>query len=173
MSDTKIIRDGVIVADDWVLLPTDYDAAFPNGKLIVPRDIFVSRQAELTARAECAGVWMEGHDDLTLISNLIEKLPLIAIHFPKFTDGRGYSTAVLLRTRYGFKGELRATGEVLRDQLFYLRRVGFNAFAVRADKDIVDALKALTDFSDGYQASTDQPVPLFRRRATLASGGAA
>lgn len=173
MSDTKIIRDGVIVADDWVLLPTGYDAAFPSGKLIVPLNIFVSRQAELTARTECTGVWMEGHDDLTPISNLIEGLPLIAIHFPKFTDGRGYSTAVLLRTRYSFKGELRATGEVLRDQLFYLRRVGFNAFAVRADKDIVDALKALTDFSESYQASTDQPVPLFRRRATHAPGSAA
>ena len=173
MSDTKIIRDGAIVADDWFLLPTDYDAVFPSGKLIVPLNIFVSRQAELTVRAESVGVWMEGHDDLAPILNSIEKLPLIAINFPKFTDGRGYSTAALLRTRYGFKGELRAIGDVLRDQLFYMKRVGFNAFAVRADKDIADALNALRDFSENYQASTDQPVPLFRRRALDASGSAA
>ncbi len=172
MSDTKIIRDGAIVVDDWALLPTDYAAALPDGKLIVPLNIFASRQAELAMRAESVGVWMEGHDNLAPILNSIEKLPLIAINFPKFTDGRGYSTAALLRTRYGFTGELRAIGDVLRDQLFYMKRVGFNAFAVRADKDIADALNALRDFSENYQASTDQPVPLFRRRALDASGSA-
>ena len=77
------------------------------------------------------------------------------------------SIAALLRSRYGFKGELRAIGDVLRDQLFYLQRVGFSAFALRADKDIHDALNALSDFSETYQGAIDQALPLFRRRPTM------
>lgn len=90
---------------------------------------------------------------------------VIALNFPAFTDGRHCSSAYLLRNRYGYKGELRAIGDVLRDQLFSYQRVGFDAFALRADKDPVDALKAFEEFSEVYQASTDQPLPLFRRRA--------
>jgi len=89
---------------------------------------------------------------------------MIAIEFAKHSDGRGYSLARLLRERHRYHGELRAVGEVLKDQLFYLSRCGFNAFAVRADRDIEDALRSLDDFSEGYQASVERPVPLFRRR---------
>ena len=169
MSSLKIIRDGAIINDDWTLVAVDHDAALPNGKLIVPLKVWLLRKIELLARAEPIGVWLDGHDDVSTLADSVDQLSLIAINFPKFADGRGYSAAALLRTRYGFKGELRAIGDVLRDQLFYMQRVGFNAFAVRADKDIVDALKALTDFSETYQASTDQPVPLFRRRTHPAS----
>ena len=98
---------------------------------------------------------------------MIGSLSVVGVNFPKFTDGRGYSIATLLRSRYGFKGELRAIGDVLRDQLFYMRRVGFNAFAVRSDKDIQDAAQALTDFSETYQGAIDQALPLFRRRPTM------
>ena len=87
--------------------------------------------------------------------------------FPKVADGRGYSTARLLRARHGFRGELRAIGEVLRDQLPLMERCGFDAYALRADQDANDALLAFNDFSEAYQASVTQPVPLFRRR-TLA-----
>jgi uncharacterized protein (DUF934 family) len=86
------------------------------------------------------------------------------VHFPTFTDGRGYSTARLLRERYGYRGELRAVGDVLRDQLFYLSRVGFDAFALRQDQDAEGALASLADFSESYQASVERPQPLFRRR---------
>jgi uncharacterized protein (DUF934 family) len=85
------------------------------------------------------------------------------VDFPKFTDGRGYSIAYNLRARLGYTGELRAIGDVLRDQLFYMQRVGFDAFAVRADKNIHDAVKGLTDFSEKYQTSWDEKNPLFRR----------
>ncbi|MEK1939121.1 MAG: DUF934 domain-containing protein, partial [Pseudomonas sp.] len=74
-------------------------------------------------------------------------------------------TAYMLRTRYGYKGEVRAIGDVLRDQLWALQRVGFDAFALREDKDPEDALKAFSEFNEVYQASADQPQPLFRRRA--------
>ncbi len=173
MSDFKIIRDGELVDDDWTLVPTDGDVP-ATGKIIVPLKLWLSARLlpsdslnVLTARQEPVGVWLDGSDDVSVLADSIATIPLIAINFPKFTDGRGYSAAALLRTRYSFKGELRAIGDVLRDQLFYMRRVGFNEFAVRADKDIADALNALRDFSETYQASTIDPIPLFRRRTAL------
>lgn len=89
---------------------------------------------------------------------------MIAVNFPAFTDGRGFSSARLLRERYGYKGEIRAIGDVLRDQLFFMRRCGFDAYAIRADRSPEDALVSLDDFSEVYQTSVEQPLPLFRRR---------
>jgi phosphoadenosine phosphosulfate reductase len=99
----------------------------------------------------------------------VADLSLIAVDFPAFKDGRGFSTATLLRSRYGFRGDLRAIGDVVLDLLFYLRRVGFSSFHLRADQDRAAAAAALRSFSDVYQASVDQPLPYFRRRS--ASGG--
>ena len=176
MSDVKhIIRDGVIVVDDWTLIPDGGGAdltALPAGKIIVPLKIWLAERAVLVERASMLrtsiGVSIDGATDPAPLVDSIGQLALIAVNFPKFTDGRGYSTGALLRSRYGFKGELRAIGDVLRDQLFYMHRAGFNAFAVRADKDIHDALSALSDFSETYQGAVDQPLPLFKRRASRA-----
>ena len=88
-----------------------------------------------------------------------DKLALIAVRFPKFTDGRGYSIARVLR-RLGWQGELRAVGDVLRDQLFYMTRCGFDAFALRADQDAQAALTAFSDFSAPYQPAIDDGVRL-------------
>jgi uncharacterized protein (DUF934 family) len=74
-------------------------------------------------------------------------LPVVAIHFPTFTDGRGYSLARLLRQRHGFGGDLRATGDVLRDQIYLLHKCGFSSFALREDQDPEEALAALRDYS--------------------------
>ena len=89
---------------------------------------------------------------------------MIAVNFPAFTDGRGFSSARALRARYGYKGEIRAIGDVLRDQLFFMRRCGFDAYAIRADRSPEDALASLTTSDDFYQTSVEQPLPLFRRR---------
>lgn len=165
-----IIRDREVVADDWQLLPATPDgaaAALPDGKLIVPLNVWLAQTDAFTGRHQPFGVWLDSNQDpadLADGADAVGAFAVIAVNFPKFVDGRGYSIAALLRTRYGFKGELRAIGDVQRDQLFYLQRVGFNAFAVRADKDIHDALGALKDFSVTYQGSVDQPVPLFKRR---------
>jgi uncharacterized protein (DUF934 family) len=164
----RIIRDRRVVEDDWIVIPADADALPASGKLIIPLERWLAQRDTLTARtldAEPLAVWLDSHEDPAALIDDLQRLALIAVNFPRFADGRGYSTAFLLRQRYGFKGELRAIGDVLRDQLFYLQRVGFNAFAVRTGKDIEDALKALDDLSETYQASSDQPVPLFRRRA--------
>ena len=94
----------------------------------------------------------------------LDKLSTVAINFPAFTDGRGFSYARELRER-GYKGELRATGHFIRDQLHYLSRCGFNAFEFDNEPSLADALQSLDDFSEHYQASPEQPNPLFRRRA--------
>jgi uncharacterized protein (DUF934 family) len=87
----------------------------------------------------------------------------VAINFPKFGDGRGYTKARLLRERFAYKGEVRAVGEVLGDQLFYMARCGFDAFALVDGKDTQAALRCLQDFSVTYQAATDEARPLYRR----------
>ena len=170
MSDLRlIIRDGAVVADDWNVVACGDDAnTLPAGKFIVPLQVWLAQRDALTQRIselnQPIGVWLDSHENPAALADSIGRFAVIAVNFPKFADGRGYSIAALLRSRYGFKGELRAIGDVLRDQLFYMQRVGFNAFAVRADKDIHDAVKALKDFSETYQGSYDQPLPLYKRR---------
>jgi uncharacterized protein (DUF934 family) len=161
----RIIRDGTIVADDWTLVPTDASELSVASKLIVPLKLWQAHRKALIARGEPLGIWLDSANDPANIAADVNLFSVIALNFPTFKDGRNSSTAYLLRTRYAYKGELRAIGDVLRDQLFAYKRVGFNAFAVRADRDIDDALKGLNDFSDVYQGSVDQPLPLYRRRS--------
>jgi uncharacterized protein (DUF934 family) len=81
----------------------------------------------------------------------------------RFADGRIFSLGTLLRSRYGFKNELRAVGDVLRDQLFFLKRSGFNSFAMRTDRSAAEAIASLNDFSQPYQGAVDEARPAFRR----------
>jgi uncharacterized protein (DUF934 family) len=156
-----------VVADDWrVLRLLDAEAAetveVPDGKVIVPAAVWLAQRDKLSARPELA-VWLASDQQATIIADDLGKFALIAIDFPKFSDGRGYSIAYNLRKRLGYQGELRAIGDVLRDQLFQMQRCGFDAYATRQDRSIQDALKGLTVFSETYQAAVDQPLPLFRR----------
>jgi len=107
---------------------------------------------------------LEATDDPALVAAALGTARVVAVRFPKFGDGRGYSIGRLLRERYGFKGELRAVGEVARDHLYAMAQCGFDAFELRAGEDASEALSAFGDFSDGYQATAARP-PLFRRRA--------
>jgi uncharacterized protein (DUF934 family) len=107
---------------------------------------------------------LEPGDDLADVAHRLGAALRVEVNFPSLTDGRGYSTARLLRERFGYRGELRAVGDVQRDQLFNLARCGFDAFLLRKDEDAADALAALNDFSEAYQASVERPLPLFRRR---------
>lgn len=115
------------------------------------------------------GVLLGTADDPHLLAGRLGEVSLIAVEFPQFTDGRGYSIARLLRERYGYKGELRAVGEVLRDNLFYLSRCGFDSFALSDQTRLDEAIEALSTFSEAYQASVERPQPLFRRRAAGAT----
>lgn len=167
---SKIIKDRIVVEDHWQVLQLEENdnaesVVIPAGRVIVPLKVWLAH-AELKDRSDL-GVWFASDERWEELQPVLQQNPqqfaLIAVDFPKFTDGRGYSIAYNLRTRLGYNGELRAIGDVLRDQLFYMQRVGFNAFAVRADKNIDDALKGLTDFSEKYQTSWDEKTPLFRR----------
>jgi len=139
-------------------------ATLPAGPLAVPLAWWQAKRESLGARRDPLGVWLEPHDDPASIAGDLACFALIAVRFPKFTDGRGYSIAALLRTRHGYTGELRAIGDVGRDQLFYLKRCGFDSFALPPHRDPEAALASLEDFRDRYQGSVDQPLPLFRRR---------
>ena len=163
-----IIRQRQLAIDNWQLLEATADGAapavLPGGDIIVPLAWWVARREALLARAGRLGVWLNSHEDPALIGNDLQHFALVAVNFPQFTDGRGYSIARLLRERYGWCGELRATGDVFRDMLYYLARCGFDAFALRAGEDPQAALAAFDDFSDAYQTAADRPLPLFRRR---------
>lgn len=109
-------------------------------------------------------VQLAAHEDPAPLAAHAGELDLVAIDFPRFTDGRGYSLAVELR-RAGFAGELRAVGEVLVDQVFLMKRVGFTQFALRADQDRTAAAAALRRYSEAYQGGADEPLPVYRRHA--------
>lgn len=168
MALQKLIRDRRIVDDAWTLLRASDDGALPEvpaeGAVIVPLALWQRDRDALLARHDPVGVLLAPADEPERIAPYLDRFAVVAIDFPKFNDGRGYSLARLLRVRYGYKGELRAVGDVLRDQLFYLHRCGFDAFALRPDRSIEDALKAFDDFSEAYQVSVERPEPLFRRR---------
>lgn len=173
-----LIRRGRIETANWPLLDeqglvdvvqsSEAARVTPSGARI--DGILLAFPLWLARRQSCATIGMEvgalirEEDDLAAVASHLHDLHIAAVNFPRFTQGRGYSIARLLRGRYGYAGELRAIGDILRDQMFYLARVGFDAFELRADQDPDQALNALSDFSEVYQASTDRPLPLFRRR---------
>ena len=162
-----IIKSRQVVADNWQLLKpaADGGVAVPAaGDVIVPLDVWCKQRDALLARTGRLGVWLDSHEDPARIVNDLRHFALVAVNFPQFTDGRGYSIARVLRERFGWRGELRAIGDVLRDQLFYLARCGFDAFDLRADQDARAALAAFESFSEAYQSSVERPQPLFRRR---------
>ena len=173
MPHEAVIRRGSIEPDAWRfvgLAHGELERALPDGPIVVPLATLRERRVELLARLEPLGVWLEPDQDPAEVAPDLHALALVAVRFPKFTDGRGYSVAALLRRRHGYAGELRAFGDLGRDQLFYLARVGFDSVRLAEHHDPEAALAALGDFSVRYQASFDEPLPLFRRREAAAEG---
>ena len=166
-----IIRHAQVVADNWS--PVDSaDGALPEplpgGDLLVPLALWQAHRAELLTHAKKLawklGIRVDSNEDPTAFAADLEHFSLIAIRFPQFGDGRGYSLARLLRERFAYCGELRAVGDVIRDNLYFLSQCGFDAFELNAGTDAETALASLRDFSESYQTSVAQPQPLFRRR---------
>jgi uncharacterized protein (DUF934 family) len=161
----RIIRlvDGrpQLVPDAWTVIE---EAGAWNGEAgaVIPLAAAAAQPQRLAAAAP-VGIWLAPTDEPAQAVPLFGSIALIAVQFPKFSDGRGYSTAALLRSRHGWRGELRAIGDVLRDQLFFLKRVGFDSFALRADRNVEEALASFSDFSDSYQGSVEPTLPAFRR----------
>lgn len=170
-----IIKDKSVVADPWLRLEPGPDGALPQvppaGDVIVPLALWQSQREALLARPGRLGVWLKSDDEPGAIADDLRLFGVVAVDFPKFGDGRGYSTARLLRERYGWKGELRAIGDIFRDQLFYLASCGFNSFVLREGEDPQEALAWFGTFSESYAASVERPLPLFRRRAAAGDAG--
>lgn len=162
----RIIKNDQVIDETWHLLPKDVtlEGLSNSDDLIVPLALWRDHAHALKARDGGLGVWLDSDEEVEEIAEDLQYFQVVALNFPVFTDGRHFSSARLLRERYGYKGEVRAIGDVLRDQLFFMKRCGFDAYVIRPDRDPYDALQSLSDFSEVYQAATDQPLPLFRRR---------
>jgi uncharacterized protein (DUF934 family) len=158
----QIIRNRAIVEDDFVHVADG--AELPaHAKPIVTLARWTQETDVVLANAPVVGVRVPS-DKLPSDIPDLERLALIAIEFPKFSDGRGYSVARMLRQRHAFRGELRAVGWVLRDQLYYMERCGFDAYELRPGKPLESAVQAFAEFSATYQAAVDDPRPIYRRR---------
>jgi uncharacterized protein (DUF934 family) len=159
----RVIKDEVILEDNWRLIADD-EYLPEAGDIIVSYARWQHERELLTSRSGKLGICINGD---VKPSALVADLPyfaLIALEFPKFVDGRCFSHARLLRERYHFAGELRAIGDVWRDQLFYMRRCGIDSFAVREDKDMQDALKAFSEYTVTYQPAADGAPPIYHLR---------
>jgi uncharacterized protein (DUF934 family) len=170
-----LIRNARVRPDSWRLLEGPFDRLLipaedgllpdlPAEPLIVPLALWLRRRDDLVERLPHIGLWLAADQDPQSAAADLPRFGVIAVRFGEFADGRGYSLARVLRERHGYRGELRAIGDVRRDQLYYLASCGFDAFVLPDDEDPRGALAALTDFSDAYQSSVARPSPLFRRR---------
>lgn len=162
-----------LVEDKWQMLNvfaehhTPQDAT-PLDHLVIPFKPWLAAYNSGLLQADFENIQafsIDNSSDVNELKPWLNQLKLIVLDFPKFTDGRAYTQAVELRRHLGWQGELRANGDVLRDQLSHMLRCGFDSFAIREDKDRNEALKGLTGISVLYANSVLEPQPLFRRRA--------
>lgn len=158
----QIIQRGEIVEDIWTHLEDDQDLP-TTGDVSVSLERWANDRDALNARDGRLALRLDPEDDVRTLKDDLVHFHMIVIAFPVFTDGRGYSHARILRDQLGYQGELRAVGEVLRDQIFYMHRVGFESFETAPGLSLDSALEGLRDFSVTYQAAADDPRPLFRR----------
>ena len=157
-----LVKDLEVAHDPWTLIDSsdDCDPASVDG-CIVPFDCWASSNHPRSSSK--SGFWVDGDADIEQVCRHLEGASLIAIKFPAFADGRGLSLGALLRSRHGFRGELRAFGDILPDLSQYLHRSGFDAFVVESRRAAEVAIASINSISDHYQASILQPQPAFRR----------
>ena len=153
-----LVEDGRL----WLEDPATTLADLPPGPVLVPLTLWQAEHATLGARGDVA-VWLAPNEEPEALAEDLATLPVIGLHFPVFTDGRCLSTAAILRTRLAYRGELRALGDVQRDQLAPMRRCGIDAFRIRPDLDAGRAMAGLATMRHHYQGDVLDPRPLFRR----------
>ncbi len=154
-----LIKDGRLTSDPWIAVADD--AELPaTGAVVVSLTRFRAEREALLARGGPLGVRLKSSELAREIGEDTRHLGLIALEFSTFRDGRPYSTARLLRERYGFAGELRAVGDVLRDQFLFMHRCGFDALEVTEEKAVEAWRKAISEFTVFYQAATDGRAPM-------------
>lgn len=156
-----LINQTAIIDNTWSL--AEGNDIPGNGNVIVELNVFLEQAQSLLQRGNVA-VLIKGDEQPELLAQYLDKLPLICVNFPAFTDGRGYSIARLLRERFNYQGDIRAMGDVLLDQLFFMRRCGISSYLLKEGLDGAKALNYLKTIGESYQTSVDIPQPLFRRR---------
>ena len=167
-----LVKEGQVVADSYLRMPDD--ARLPDdAAVIVPAARLLADAGELTRRAAPLGVVWPNDRKISELAPYLDRIALVALVFPNFRDGRAYSQARLLRERYRFRGELRATGQVLRDQFLFLLRAGFDSFEVVKSADAASFSDAVRRYSVFYQPAADGQLPAFRRRAVALQTGSA
>lgn len=163
-----LIKDGEIVEDRWTVLKEatgpEVLRAVPGKNFIVPLNFWKNYSSELDDYMGDIALWLNSDENVNDIGDGLHTISLIALNFPVFSDGRSYTNARELREKLNYQGEVRAIGDVLRDQMFYMASCGFNAFSLRHDQDPELCLKAFEDFQTSYQTTVANPEPLFRRR---------
>lgn len=161
----KLVKDAAIAECNRPFLSKDATLeAVTASTTVVPLALWLSHKDALIERGIDA-VWVDSDEAIDPLKDQLKQLTLVAIHFPAFADGRGFSLGRMVRERFAFNGEIRAFGNVIQDQAHFLKRCGFNAMDFREGTDLESAIQSLRDFSEHYQAAVDQPKPLFRRRA--------
>ncbi len=150
-----LLKDGRLLDDPWVALGED-EPAPESGAIIVSLDRWQTERETLLNRNEPLGIRLASDQPPALIEQDLGQLTLVALEFPVFADGRAYSYARLLRERFAFTGEIRAVGNILRDQFLFLARCGFDAFEVRDENAVEGWLAAMSEFSVFYQPASDR-----------------
>lgn len=158
----KLIKHQQVVEDTWVVLGASEQLP-PSGDVIIPSARWREEKTTFAQRGGRLGLALQSDDLAEDFAEDLKHFQVITVDFPKFGDGRGYTQARLLRERFHYTGELRAVGYVLRDQLFYMQRCGFDAYELKSGKDVQGALEAFHEFSVTYQPAADEQRPLFRR----------
>jgi uncharacterized protein (DUF934 family) len=158
-----LVRAGQVVEDRYLRILDD--APIPDGApVIIPAARLIADFADIARREAPTGVLWPNNRKVSELAPFLDQLTLVALVFPSFKDGRAYSQARQLRERYGFRGELRATGDVLRDQFLFLARAGFDAFEVKKDADTAAFVEALARYSVFYQPAADARTAVQRAR---------
>ncbi|RLA47587.1 MAG: oxidoreductase [Gammaproteobacteria bacterium] len=163
-------KDGNVLSEDpWQIMPRGFDGMLNSDHMLVPVQYWLDTLPDSDANSVCndqhaSGIWLDSDIELEPLADHISTWDCIGIHFQTFMDGRGFSLARLLREQYNYRGELRAFGNIIPDQFYYLARCGFDTFLLEDYSPDFDPLPYLNNFTVSYQGSVDQPQPLFRRR---------
>lgn len=159
----NLINQESTLENKWQVV-SDYETELPEGNILVESAYWLAHKAELATR-DGVSVYLDGDADLEALKDDIAQFDVIAVNFPAFADGRGYSLARLLKERYNYQGEIRAIGDVLIDQLYFMKRCGFDTYLLKDGLEAEKALQYFATFSDPYQLAYDVQTPLFRRKA--------
>lgn len=158
----RIIKDKAITDSPFVAVSAE-DANLKSSNVLLPLVFWLEHRDLLTGRNDI-GVWIDADEEVEVLADCVNSIPVIGLNFPTFFDGRSLSSATILRRTLGYEGELRAIGDVRRDQMDQMQRCGINAFQLAENQDPEQALAGLAGFTYNYQNSVDRPAPLFRQR---------